>query len=239
MASFKNVDQWMHLNGGRPRVGNRDSQWLKGPFSFTTAMVAAASTEVQLNTATVITSDPQVDAAYGTSAIPKAVLRIEGFQIIFQDDAFRTATDADKQAIYEQLRLRHKDGTTTRLYQLGTTIYEPYYDALEVAASAGAVSQAMMRGHGPLRLAQPIEVSLERDELAIAVHAATLGAAYACTLRVWGFIFPDDAKRHRSMGSGRCPHGSGMSSTEAIEVTTLQSTLAIDPALGVKPVGVG
>ena len=223
--SYKNVDQFIHQTGGRPRTRGRCSQWLLGaPFTFTVAMVTAAATEVDLTTAAILSSDPLVETAFGTADVPKAVLRIEGWQLVITDDAFRIATDVDKEAMYQQLRIRHKDGSNTRLYGLGGSIYEPWSQSLEVAAAAAAVSIAVMQNR-PIRLNQPIEVDLERDEFAIAAHAATLGAAYNCTLKVWGHMFPENEERHKGLKGGRCKHGDGLDTVDVVEIEALQTTL--------------
>lgn len=215
---FRNVDQWVHMTGGRPHLAIPNSKWLQGPFYFRFTFDALGN-ETNLITSAITTSDPQVDAAYGTSDVPKAIMRLGGVQLWMNDDAFRLAGDDIKQILFEDTVLRIKDGTTTQKWNLGQTAEEPWEDV----TLATAADIQYLKGMGPYILPQPVEVNLETDEFAI--DPGALGTAFTAVLKVWGYIFPNDSLRDPRMdgvGSGRCTQAQGLDPTQHAEVTIAQ-----------------
>lgn len=218
---FENVDQWIAGNGGRPMVATPSTKWLRGPFYFPITMPAAGA-ELNLLATTIINADPQVQAAYNSSTVPKAILRIEAVRVLSFDALLRTAVPADK-SILSRLSLRAKVGTNTERWPIGQTLEEMWNDVISASAEVG-----YKMGTGPYQLPHPFEIDLEEDDFAVEQFATTAGVGFSFLMEVQGWMFQNgDTRDSRLSGAskGVCPRAAGLGGLELIDALAARSTI--------------
>lgn len=206
MSDYTTVDGWMTLHGIHAIPAPMGSKYIPGsrsPLLAHGTLVTSGSFNTDLTTADAWALDRRVVNAYGSGVVPEAVLRIHGVEIVFYDDTFREADPSDKDGVIKEAYLRAKVGSETTEIPLFGSLGEVWGPTVELQATGANETLCPVRSDGPHWLDQPLEVTLDEDELDIRFDTAP-AAAYPMFVRFWGAMFPKSAPRSRTLYQGRC-----------------------------------
>lgn len=198
MRSFPNVDSWLNATG-QPIPILTPNKWIRGPFFFQFDLPAVAA-DTNLLTTAILGSDPLFASYYGTTAVPEALMFIQGIEMLTADSGFRVDTPARKAAVVEGTELQATVGNQVTRFPLGFTLRE-----LWAANGASATAEwQSVAGDGPYWLPNGgIVVDLQNDQLIVPNVGTALAAASTMTLKLYGAVVPRNAPRDPEL-AGAC-----------------------------------